>query len=395
MQSEVKSTFWFQYEKRKMKECADTLHNLASAFLIEENDEEDKDRQNLFYKKRIKENRVLMADHLKEMAAIIENVIEEKVKIICLPGKQEKMLAKALSMEGLILEEFSILEKGNGKKEFLARLYQNNISVKKKYYTSEEVAEFLSVFLNLKLVPSLNTPFFIGNTSENYCFEEDACYMVLTGYAKTTKEGEKISGDNFAFFESGDKKFYAILSDGMGSGEKACKDSEEVIEMAEKFLEGGLSDVTTAKMMNDSLLAKGEGKNMSTLDICSVDLYTGQAGFLKVGATYGLLKRDGYVEKIPSISLPLGVFHDMEMNQYKKNLLDGDYIFLFSDGILDHFYGDHGEQILKELVAQMPYKRPSEMASHIMKLALSTSQGKVKDDTTVLVIGIWENSKMR
>ena len=81
--------------------------------------------------------------------------------------------------------------------------------------------------------------------------------------------------------------------------------------------------------------------------------------------------------------------------EYKKNLLDGDYIFLFSDGILDHFYGDHGEQILKELVAQMPYKRPSEMASHIMKLALSTSQGKVKDDTTVLVIGIWENSKMR
>ncbi|MBR5598212.1 MAG: SpoIIE family protein phosphatase [Lachnospiraceae bacterium] len=395
VQAEVIPTFWLQYEKRKMKECADTLHNLASAFLIEEKDEEEKDRQNLFYKKRIKENRILMADHLKEMASIIQNIAEEKTKIICLSTKQEKMLAKMLSVEGLVLEEFSILEKGNGRKEVLARIYQNSFPGKKKYYTSEEVAEFLSVFLNMQLVASINTPFFVGNQPENFCFEEDVSYMVLTGYAKTTKEGEKVSGDNFVFFESGDKKFYSILSDGMGSGEKACKDSEEVIDMAERFLEGGLSDVTTVKMMNDFLLAKGDGKNMSTLDLCSIDLYTGQAGFLKVGATYGLLKRDGYVEKIPSISLPLGVFHDMEMNQYEKTLLDGDYIFLFSDGILDYFYGEQGEVILKEIVAQIPYKRPSEMASHILKLALSTSQGKIKDDTTILVMGIWENGKMR
>ena len=129
--AEEKPAFWLQYEKRRMKECADTLHNLASAFLIEENEEENKDRENLFYKKRIKENRTLMADHLKEMAAIIENVVEEKVKIISLPIKQQKMLSKVLSMEGLVLEEFSILEKGNGKKEFLAKIYQNNFSVKK------------------------------------------------------------------------------------------------------------------------------------------------------------------------------------------------------------------------------------------------------------------------
>ena len=395
VQTDVVPSFWIQYEKRKLKECADSLHNLASAFMIEEKEEEENDRQKLFFKRRMTENRTLMADHLKEMAAMIEQVAEEKFKIVCLPLKQEKMLVKMLLQEGLILEEFSILKKENGRMEVLARLYQNSFSGKKRYSTSEEVAEFLSVFLNMRLVPSLNTPFFVGEKAENFCFEEDAGYMVLTGYAKVTKEGEKVSGDNFIFFESSGKKFHSILSDGMGSGEKACKDSEEVIEMAERFLETGLSDVTMAKMMNASLLAKGEGKNMSTLDLCSVDLYTGQARFLKVGATYGLLKRDGYVEKIPSISLPLGVFHDMEMNQYEKTLLDGDYIFMFSDGILDYFYGEQGELILKELVAQIPYKRPSEMASHILKLAISTSHGKIKDDTTILVMGIWENGKMR
>ena len=193
------------------------------------------------------------------------------------------------------------------------------------------------------------------------------------------------------FFESEEKKFYSVLSDGMGSGEKASADSEEVIGMVERFLEGGCSDILTAKMINNALLAKGDGRNMSTLDMCGIDLYTAEASFLKVGATYSLLKRDGYVEKLPSISLPLGVFYEIEMNQHKKQLLDGDYIFMFSDGILDHFPGEEGEELLKEIVRDIPYKRPNEMASHVMKMAIMASKGAIKDDTTILVMGVWEN----
>ena len=397
MRKETEVSFWLQYEKRKMQECAGTLHNLASAFLIEdkegEESGEDKERQNLFLKRRLRENRVLVSDHLKEIAAIMQRAAEEKINIIRLGEKKEKQMAKMLFLEGLILEDFYLLEKENGRKEAVIRLYQNNLQGKNKFYSTEEVAAFLSVLLNLRLVPSIRTPFFIMDKPGNFCFEEDSKYMVLTGYAKSTKEGEKISGDNYAFFESDEKKFFSVLSDGMGSGERAEEESEAVVEMAERFLEGGFSPQLTAKMINDTILAGGEGKNMSTLDVCSIDLYTGESEFLKVGAAYGLLKRDGYVEKIPSISLPLGVFYDLEMNQYKKQLLDGDYIFLFSDGILEHFSGEEGEEFLKEIIAQIPYKRPSEMAGHIMKHAITASRGRIKDDMTVLVLGIWENNE--
>ena len=96
LQKEIETTFWMRYEKRKMKECVNTLHNLASAFLIEEKQEEEKDRYRLFLKKRLKENRILVADHLKEIAKIIDNVAEEKFVIEVLPQKQEKQLAKLL-----------------------------------------------------------------------------------------------------------------------------------------------------------------------------------------------------------------------------------------------------------------------------------------------------------
>lgn len=393
---EQEFSFWLQYEKKKMQECAGTLHNLASAFLTDENEEEpvaDKERQNLFLKRRLKESRNLMADHLKEMASIMEKSAKEKIKIIRLNEKKEKQMAKLLFQEGLVLEDFFILEKENGRKEAVARLYQNKFYGKNKFYSTEEVATFLSVVLNMPLIPTIKTPFFIMDQPDNFRFEEDTEYMVLTGFAKTVKEGERTSGDSYSFLETDEKIFYAILSDGMGSGQKAQQDSEVVLELAERFLDGGFSARLTAKMINDTILAGGEGKNMSTLDICSIDLYTGETCFLKVGAAYSLLKRDGYVEKIPSLSLPLGVFYEMEMNQYQKQLLDGDYIFLFSDGILDSFAGEEGEEFLKEIVARIPYKRPSEMAGHIMKHAISASGGRVRDDMTVLVMGVWEKSE--
>lgn len=393
MWEEPEDSFLLQYEKRKIQECAGTLHNLASAFLIEDEEEVEKDRQNLFLKRRLRENRALVADHLKELAEMMQRTAQEKIHVIRLGEKKLRQIAKTLWTEGLVLEDIYLLEKETGRKEVVVRIYQQNSGAKGKVYSTEDMASYLSVFLNLRLIPSLKTPYFISDKPENFCFEEDTDYMILTGYAKSVKEGEKVSGDNYVFFESENKKFYGLLSDGMGSGNKACEDSEKVLDLAEKYLEGNFTPDLTAKMINDVILAAGEGKNMSTLDMCSVDLYTGEAEFLKVGATYGLLKRDGYVEKIPSISLPLGIFYDLEMNRCKKQLLDGDYIFLFSDGILESFAGEKGEAFLREIVAEIPCRRPSEMAGYLMKHAITISQGRIKDDMTVLVMGIWENKE--
>ena len=48
------------------------------------------------------------------------------------------------------------------------------------------------------------------------------------------------TSDNFAFFEADDGNFTMVLSDGMGSGENACRDSEAVADMTEAMLEAGL-----------------------------------------------------------------------------------------------------------------------------------------------------------
>lgn len=386
------ASYLLAYEKKRMKECAGTLQNLASAFLWEEKEEEKEDnRQNLLWKNRIKESRVLLSDHLKEMANIITTVAEERVQMIRLGERKEKHIAKMLFMEGLILEDFYLIEKSGGRKEVVVNIYQGMHTKKNKIYSVEEVGAFLSVLLNTSLVPAPDTPYFVMETPQYMYFEEETVYTMLTGVARAIKENEKVSGDNYSFFEAGDKNFCGVLSDGMGSGEKACEDSEVVVEMVERFLEAGFSHSLCVQMVNDMLLAGGEGKKISTLDMCSVNLYTGEALFLKAGAAYGILKRDSHVEKIPSVSLPLGVFHEVEMSRYEKKLLEGDTVFLFSDGIVDCFPGEDGEKFLKSILMDIPYKNPTEMANYIMKYVIQAGQGRIKDDMTVLVMSIWEN----
>ena len=48
----------------------------------EKEEDKESDRQSIFWRKRLKENRILMADHLKEMADMLKERSEEKIKII-------------------------------------------------------------------------------------------------------------------------------------------------------------------------------------------------------------------------------------------------------------------------------------------------------------------------
>ena len=64
-----------------------------------------------------------------------------------------------------------------------------------------------------------------------------------------------------------------LLSDGTGSGEKACADSGKVLDLMEKMLEAGFGMETAINMVNSAVLSRGEQSNHPTLDICSLDSF--------------------------------------------------------------------------------------------------------------------------
>lgn len=387
------SVYLLKYEKQRLLTCAKSFEDLAKIFLyIPEKENKlsssEVDRQSLLWRRRIKENRELFADNLKEMATIMGQVAKRDIRAVWYPEKKRKQIIHLLEEEGLFVKDIYCLE-GGGDKSKVAVCVK---SKKGTTFTSGEMAGYLSVLLNRHLQACGGTPFFITEEYKNLYFEEESRFSVLTGFAKAIKESEKISGDNYSFFETDSGMFNAILSDGMGSGEKACADSETVVDMAEKFMDAGFSMETTVQMINDALLAGTEESNMSTLDLCSVDMHNGTCSFIKIGSACTYIKRQNEVERIPSISLPLGIFHQLDVTTQIRYLSDGDYIIMLSDGIADCLLQGEGEVFISELISGLVYRRPTEIANCIMKYVISLNKGRVRDDMTVLVMGFWENT---
>lgn len=161
-----------------------------------------------------------------------------------------------------------------------------------------EIAQLLSKYCEISMVPVNGSRCIVNGEYHTVHFAEDVSYQVLYGTARLTREEEKVSGDNYICRQEDGGRFVMCLSDGMGSGMEACRESETVVELLEQFMESGFSQETAAKMVNSALVLKGEEGMFSTVDICAVDLYTGICNFLKAGAASTFIKRDHWVESI-------------------------------------------------------------------------------------------------
>ena len=240
------------------------------------------------------------------------------------------------------------------------------------------------------MVPGKYIRSLIGKEENFLTFEEDTLYHALQGVARLTRDGAQVSGDSFSFLELEGGECVMALSDGMGSGINACKESEMVIELIEKFLEAGFRKETAIRMMNSAMVIQGEEGMFSTVDLAAIDLYTGICDFYKIGAAATFIKRGEEVECISSGSLPAGIFQQLEIEKTSRQLKDGDFVVQVTDGVLDDLHVPVPEDAMQEILETVETNNPGQMAKQILERILLFTAGKVPDDMTVLVAGIWE-----
>lgn len=381
-----------EYGKRKLITYADTIRELAESFQETEilpdyiEKTQTKDRKDMIWQKRLCENRELMAENLKEMAQIMNNLAKEERRCIPIGERRFRQITHAFREVDIQVKNLYMIENEIGRMEVSLTMKNG----KTANLSTEEIGDLLSVLLGFPLVSAQNNAFFLGDSWQTFYYVEEARYHVLTGVAKATKETEKISGDNYTFFERDTGNLTALLSDGMGSGEKACRDSTMVVELMQKFLEAGFQLEMAIQMINSLLFTGEENANMSTLDLCSMDLYSGECRFVKVGSACSYIKRGHLVDRISSGNLPLGIFQKPDVEAVGRCLEDGDYIVMISDGILDALSQGIGEDMLSELIGECDLENPGEMAGAILNFCIRQCKGHIRDDMTVLVTGIWK-----
>lgn len=375
------------YGKKKLLGYADSFCSLAKTFTYRKKEEgEGADRQALLMKRRLLEDREILADNLQEIARIIRTLAQEEQPLYPFKERELKKIIRACKEQGILVRSiYRTQDEVCGMKLAVSMKVDGRCVM-----TVEEAAEFFSVLFGRRLLAERDSLFFLPGEYETIVFEEEAPFCILTGMAKATRENETVSGDTCSFIEQGNGNLIMALSDGMGSGEKAMADSELVIDLLERFSEAGFSKETAAEMINGVLVARTEEENMSTLDVCDINLYTGNCELLKIGSASTYIKHGEMIERVEADSLPLGIFHKIDVSGQKRQLVDGDYIIMVSDGVVD---GVDNEEIFEQVLAQMELQSPQEMANYILQFVLHKTMGRVQDDMTVLVLGLWENSR--
>lgn len=373
--------------RRRLLNYADTFNELSRSY-----DGEFQpiwnDRQRLLSERRLWENRQIIREHLAEMAKIMTEVASEVVCFYPMEERKKRIITTALKEEGIRVENPSYLPRTTRKRAVALTLSTD----KKGGIPAEEVADMVSVLLDKRLQLSVTSPCRVERESHSFILEEEAGFQVLTGFSRAIKENETISGDNFAVMEAEKGRITVMLSDGTGSGEKAGKDSERVLDLMEKMIEAGYSIDGAVNLVNTALFVTGEDRNHPTLDICDIDLYEGSCEFRKAGGAVTFLKREEKVEQLKAGTLPLGIFQQVDIPCMERQLQDGDYLIMVSDGVIDALKAHDYENTLEEAIAGIREQNPGEIAEKILRMVICAGGGRILDDMTVGVIGVWENS---
>lgn len=366
-----------------MEEYQESFAQLSRSFCMVPQPVEGLDRGERLLQTRLTENRMAAAGQIQEMSRILTGAME---RIYGTKEDQnlEQEIGKRLRLMGVQVNKvFFYGPKGKKQQIYLMMHTRRKICVPVK-----KIAAVLSELLECELMPDRDSRTFVGQERITVLFVEAAAYNVLYGVRKATRQGEAVSGDNFAVFWVPDGTFYAGLSDGMGSGLKACTQSEMVLDLLEQFVEAGFSKETAIRMINSSMVLQPETNIFSTVDLASVDLYTGVCELLKIGASVSFLKKEHSVECIRGGTLPAGISGQLSTEPYRIRMYDGNLLFLVTDGVLAALPSGQEEVLLKDMIQKMPMGSPTEMAQRLLEQVQAYGGGG--DDMTILTVGIWK-----
>lgn len=230
----------------------------------------------------------------------------------------------------------------------------------------------------------------VGKSESIFYFIEEGKYYLTTGLVRKNRTGESLCGDNFSITKLENEKAYCMISDGMGSGENAYNKSGQIMDLLEQLLSAGFGRKLAVELLNSFISFITDGGGSSTLDITVFDLYTGNADFIKLGASTTFIRHEDKVECVRSTTLPVGVLEEIEFDTCTRKLYHGDIVVMISDGVLDGITADNREDYLAGLIAANDTDNVQKLAQLIMDKVCEMQDGRLKDDSTVMAIGLWE-----
>lgn len=346
---------------------------------------------NFIWKKKLDENKKVVSNQLEEVSKAIENLADE----IEVNKKVDEFEVQKEEIKTL-LEEREINIKGIAiKKSETGRiqvtLYTDTCeSVDTPVCDIKKMSKIIAKVIGQNVnIQKQSCGLRLNKPTCSYTFISEDKQKITIGVAKATKSSSTISGDTSIQTRLEDGKYLLAISDGMGSGDKARKNSKMAIGMLEKLLSSGFDKDTSLRLINSTLNMAGDEEMYSTLDISILDLYAQKLEFIKNGACPTFIKNKRNVQILKSVSLPTGIISDIDLVVYDKDLQDGDIIVMCSDGIIESSTNYANKELwVQFLLEEIETEDSQKIADIILQEAIDNCYGMAKDDMTVMVAKI-------
>ncbi len=210
---------------------------------------------------------------------------------------------------------------------------------------------------------------------------------VSVGVAAMKKEGEPVSGDRGTYFKTEQGVLCVLLSDGLGSGEEAARESISAVKILERFLRSGVEPATAMKMLNSVMLLKnGESWGFAAVDLMCVDLFTGHTGFYKYGAAPSYIRTGKTVRRVRGRTMAAGVLagEGEAPDVVRMRLRPGGVALIASDGVVS----DEDDGWLREMLQNYEGGDTRSLARDVIRQA--GERFGYSDDMTVLAVRVEE-----
>lgn len=211
-------------------------------------------------------------------------------------------------------------------------------------------------------------------------------FKTATGVARISRDSNGASGDNFAFFVSSEGYNINAISDGAGSGKRAERYSRTAIQMLENLIEDGIEISIVLRLLNLYLNLRGENERLATMDICAIDLSSGEASFYKYGASASFVKE--HQETLVICTDGKGP-ENLATSHFKPaSMTAGDFAIIVSDGVLESFSEEGEATGLQLFIEGIDTVNAQQLADEILQEAIRRSN-RNHDDMTVLATRLW------
>lgn len=332
---------------------------------------------------RLKGARRLVVDQLLGLSKVMREMAEEIGRDGPLFRHREANLLRAVEHAGFLVQSFKAV-----------RLVPGDVAIELELVTGDDFAavrelerllsRLLDEVMVTERVDSVPGGRFVRLASGTR-------YRVHFGFAQAAKGGGLVSGDSALGMTVGRRTFALVLSDGMGSGENARRESQTAVEMLRAILSAGFDETLAVRALNALLALRGLDERFATVDLALIDLNDGRAKFLKVGAAPSYIRRGEVVLRIEAQNPPAGILEEIDVDVVETEIRPGDVVVFMSDGVYEAERRPENRELwLRRLIRETEASDPQAFADVFLDAVVHETGYALEDDMTVAVMMIEE-----